>query len=112
MKKPGDGRRDSPATRRRGEVPETPQPRTRDIGEDAGATRNRSGAQADRCAQPPAATGGGRAGRAGARRPQSLMALDAGAPQGGGCGGRAPRGTAIADKQSEALEECRHRSPH
>lgn len=96
MKKPGDGCRDSPAIRRRGEVPETPQPRTRDIGGDAGAIRNRSGAQAGRCAQPPAATGGGRAGRPGAPRPRSPRTLFAGVPHGGGCGGRAPRSLAWA----------------
>lgn len=101
MKKPGDGCRDSPATRRRGEVPETPQPRTRDIGEDAGATLQQSGARGGGCVVPTRAP-----------RPRLLGALFAGAPHGGGCGGRAPRGTALADKQSEALEECRHRFPH
>lgn len=80
MKEPGDGCRDSPAIRRRGEVPETPQPRTRDFGGYAGAIRNRSGAQGGGCVVPTRAP-----------RPRLLGALFADTPHGGGCGGLAPR---------------------
>lgn len=70
------------------------------VGDDAGAILQQSGARGGSCV-----------GLTRAHRPQLPVALFTGAPHGGGCGGRAPRCTALADKQSEALAECRHLSP-
>lgn len=56
------------------------------VGDDAGATLQQSGAR-----------GGGSVGPPRAPRPQLPGALFTGAPHGGGCGGRAPRGITVAE---------------